>query len=318
MFSSSNNYSVFNPLFYLNYDFYGFGESDELQSCKSSNDQGSGIVVADPINELPQDLLALIFRGLNLANFRNGCQVSSKWNKQLTMHPQLGKHIVYHDNLAMSPEKYLECFGNDVIPFEEYVKHAYDSMPVNIFAILNKPCQAFAPSKKIGDTHVLFYVHESFTLNLLGELFKKCLGNTNGYEYINAGIVAQYGDQPIGKSGWVLLLTDYLPGSRNKRPPAHKSLIVDLAERADLPYEQSDLVSSIAGILAKFVISNRQVRLFGDNPRTFTRVLEQLEGFSCIVGGFGSAGPSVCDDVECYNDDIIGAAALFRCGSAEV
>jgi hypothetical protein len=53
---------------------------------------------------------------------------------------------------------------------------------------------------------------------------------------------------------------------------------------------------------------SHEERLFNDDPYTYTRCQENIEGLKVIVGGFAAAGLDIRNDIYDYGD--IGVAAL--------
>ncbi len=101
---------------------------------------------------------------------------------------------------------------------------------------------------------------------------------------------------------WVVMTRDVLPGSRNKAYDIQKAL----AEAKG--YQVPGFLDAATAILWENQHSN--TRLFNDNPWTYTRCHEKLQGYQLVVGGFAPAGLFVSNY---YGDDErIGVAGLRK------
>ncbi len=148
-----------------------------------------------------------------------------------------------------------------------------------------------------------------FTLKSFGQLAKKYFSESEtGYRVIRSEIVDELGDKSIDKSLWVLMTKDVLPGSRNKSYAEQQDMVGKLAQKALIGYEIPETLEAAVCILAQYFDSN--MRLFSDNPWTYTRCKDKVQGFQMIVGGFVPSGLVVYRND--YDIDDIGVAALRK------
>lgn len=185
-------------------------------------------------------------------------------------------------------------------------------LPPDFSDIWNGPCPIYS-GKKISETHMLVYIPATvdgkpFTLNKLGEIAKRFFPtNDNGYRDIWSGIVDELGDKSI-KSRWVLMTKDVLPGSRNKSYAEQQKIVASLAKKS-LGYEVPDTLEAATCILVQY-FSDSKTRLFNNDPWTYTRCKEKVQGYQTVVGGFAPAGLHViCNG---YDSVHIGVAALRK------
>ena len=191
-------------------------------------------------------------------------------------------------------------------------------LPADITTILNSPC-LFWPGKKVHETHMLVLVPKTvsgklLTLDSLGELIQHpkqgAATKYSQFYWDNTTLKKQYGAKSLDASRWVLMTKDVLPGSRNKSYGEQQKIVADLAEKSLISYEVPGALESAACILSQYFGSN--IRLFSDNPWTYTRCKEKVQGYQMVVGGFAPA----CLCVFYYDDDDgidgIGVAALRK------
>jgi NLR family CARD domain-containing protein 3 len=179
---------------------------------------------------------------------------------------------------------------------------------------LDGPCP-FWPNKKVRDTHLLVLIPATvdgvpFTLNRLEELIKhpKNGGHSTKYRYYGEYTKAQIGAASPPRSYWVLMTRDVLPDSRSKTYEAQKEMVVAHAGRVGLPYELPHAIEAATAILMHHAREGK--RLFGDDPFTYTRCQEVVNGFPVTVGGFSSGGLVV----DNYDNHVhyINAASCLR------
>jgi NLR family CARD domain-containing protein 3 len=187
---------------------------------------------------------------------------------------------------------------------EEWAKYfgevgAAPPLPSNIDGILNSPCP-FWSGKQVKDTHLLVLVPamvdgNPLTLGLLGQLIQSPKGGGSRTTYCNdyshGHVQAGFGNQPSGKSYWVLMTRDLLPKSLNQTYEDQKTLVADYATKANLPYELSHALEAAVAILMHHARTGEC--LYNDNPETYTRCQETvcLKGQPpVILGKFSSEG----------------------------
>ncbi len=265
----------------------------------------------DPIHSLPDELILEVFSHLNLATLGTICCVSKEW-KRLANEPILWKIAIYRE-IAFGNDKWAQCFGKDVVKDEDSTEE-FSSLPSNDFIADCKKFKSIFPEKNAKDSLMLVRLPKTLngglTLKSLGELAKKYFSDSDtGYRVIRSDIVDELADKSIDKSHWVLMTKDVLPGSRNKSYDEQQKIVADLAEKSLISYEVPETLESAACILSQYFDSN--IRLFSDNPWTYTRCKDKVQGFEMvIVGGLSPAGLVVGKDF--CNFDFFGVAALRK------
>lgn len=273
-------------------------------SCENFNETKQ-----DPIETLPYELVLEVFSHLNFATLGTIFSVSKKW-KRLASDETLWKKSDVYDK-AISSKNWAQWFGDEAVKDED-LKEEWESLPWNIARILESRCPIF-PEKRVMDTHMLVRLPKTLngglTLKSLGELAKKYFSDSNsGYRFIWAAIVQELGDKSIDKSHWVLMTKDVLPGSKNKSYGEQQKIVADLAEKSLISYEVPETLESAVCILSQYFGSN--IRLFSDNPWTYTRCKDKVQGYQTVVGAFAPAGLYVTS--VSYDYDRIGVAALRK------
>jgi hypothetical protein len=175
-------------------------------------------------------------------------------------------------------------------------------LPSDMATILDGPCP-FWPNKKVRDTHLLVLIPATvggvpLTLNGLGELIQHPShgGHRTEYRYYGEQTKAQIGAESPPRSYWVLMTRDVLPGSRRKGYADQKELVAGHASREGVPYALPSVMEAATAILMHHARAGD--RLFGDDPWTYTRCQEVVNGCPVVVGGFSSGGLIVsCYDV---------------------
>ena len=267
-------------------------------SCEDFNETKQ-----NPIEILPAELIGEVFSRLNLATLGTICCVSKAW-KRLANEPFLWKSAIYRE-VAFGNDKWAQCFGTDVVQNEDN-REEFSSLPSDDFIADCKKFKSIFPERNAKDSLMLVRLPKTLngglTLKSLEELAKKYFSDSDS---IWTDIVQELGDKSIDKSHWVLMTKDVLPGSRNKSYGEQQKIVADLAENSLIGYEVPETLESAACILSQYFGSN--IRLFSDNPLTYTRCKDEVLGYQTIVGGFGPAGLIV--DCSFYSDDDSGVAA---------
>ena len=273
-------------------------------SCKNFNETKQ-----DSIKTLPDELVLKVFFYLNIATLGTICCVNKAW-KQLANDPILLKKAIYRE-IAFGNDKWAQCFGADVVKDEDK-REEFSSLPSDDFIADCKKFKSIFPGRNAKDSLMLVRLPKTLngglTLKNLGELAKKYFSYSDrGYGFILPPIVQELGDKSIDKSHWVLMTKGILPGSRAKSYSEQQKIVADLAEKSLIGYEVPDTLESAVCILSQYFGSN--IRLFSDNPWTYTYCKDEFEGYQTVVGGFASAGLIVSYDI--YHDNL-GIAALRK------
>jgi len=244
----------------------------------------------DPTSFFSEELVLQIFSHFNLATLGTICCVSKEW-KRLANESTLWKSAIYRE-IAFGNDKWAQCFGKDVVKDEDN-REEFSSLPCQEFIEDCKKFKNIFPEKKAKDTLMLVRLPKTLngqlTLKSLGELAKKYFSNSDtGYRIISSTLVDELGDKSIDKSRWVLMTKDVLPGSSGKNYTYQQKIVDELAEQSLISYEVPETLESAACILSQYFGS--KTRLFSNNPWTYTRCKEKVQGDQTVVGGFGPDG----------------------------
>ena len=183
---------------------------------------------------------------------------------------------------AFGEEKWNEYFGDiGQVP----------KLPEHIEEILGEKCPY--TGKKVRDSHLLTLIPktvngQALTLSKLGELIKSPLkGSSTKYSHFSVG----EHDKAVNSSYWALLLQDVMPNSRNKTFNDQKALV-----KQALGYTVPKAIEVAVSVLMHHVQGGE--KLYSDSPYTYTRCEEKVGEYRVFVGGFGSGGLLVYDDVH--------------------
>jgi len=244
-----------------------------------------------------------IFPHLNLHELGVSCKVNKVW-KQCASTPILWQSVVYHE-IAFSSKNWAEIDADLVKDVE--MKQEILSLPENIAEELS--FSAF-PGKSISETHVLVRMPKGLTIKKLGELAKKYFRiSRNGYRSTREEILTELGDKSVEKPVWLLMTKDVLEGSACKLYDEQEPIVAQLAKKTGVPYQIPTTLEAATCILAEYFRS--KIRLFGDNPYTYTRCQENIQSDQMNVGGFSSIG-GLCLCAHNYIGDNFGVAALRK------
>ena len=138
------------------------------------------------------------------------------------------------------------------------------------------------------ENYVLFYVpgrvrfkgsEKAMTMNTLEEII------TKPYEYFWPPAKEKLG-AVTSHPGWVLMSKTVIPGSRNQTYETQKRM-VEAARDFHMPQALE------ACVLNLMVEAITKVRSYGQDPWTYTRCVEKVEGYPVVVAVFGSGGLAV-------------------------
>ncbi len=163
-------------------------------------------------------------------------------------------------------------------------------LPDDFRAELLKSCPDH-PGKIIAQTYALLFAPdllngEPLTYNTFKPLMENPIeGHATPIRYIWEQIVQDHGNTPLralGKSGYILISRDLIPGSRNKSYAVQQALVAKGGGEVPSFLEMIVLIAAIRNKTGK--------RLYADSPWTYTRCQEQSGGRQLVVGGFAPAG----------------------------
>jgi hypothetical protein len=168
------------------------------------------------------------------------------------------------------------------------------ALPSNIGTILDSACP-FWPAKKVRDTHLLVLIPATvegapFTLNLLGALIQHPNngGHKTEYRHYDSDVKAQLGEKSPDRPYWLLMTREVLEGSRNRSYAVQRGLVEKFAKETQQPYKLPGVLEAATAVLLHHVRTGE--RLLGDEPWTYTRCRELVNGNPTVVGGFELAG----------------------------
>jgi hypothetical protein len=262
------------------------------------------VVPGDSIDRLPVEVLKQVLS--QFSGVGNALIVSPQFNAAAKA-VMLERAEVALSN-AFGAKQWMEFMGAEV--------GAEPPLPENILEILAGLCP-FSRDKIVADTHLLMLIPETINgqpLNLktLGRLFKAkfpSMGDGTGYRHISAEVEDTLGN--YGKSRWVLMTRDVIERSRNERFAKQQALV---AKRGQNNYEVPFTLEAAACILLEYARTNGQTRLYSEEPWTYTRCQEPLDGFKVIVGGFQPDGLFIGANnyINKLNHICIGVAAIMQ------
>ncbi len=115
------------------------------------------------------------------------------------------------------------------------------------------------------------------------------MGNSTQFGYICGDIIAKYGDKKIEKTVIVAITNGIFNNSCSLSVDQQMDLV------KGLKCDMLKLVAVMALTIMRYISSDpaSPLRLFGNDPFTFTRCAEEIRGFNCIFGSFGLPGPYV-------------------------
>ena len=148
---------------------------------------------------------------------------------------------------------------------------------------------------------VLLYIPQRIRVHGKEQDFNlKALKEISGgpFRYFSESVEAQFGDNMA--PGWVLIDKNVIPESRNKDYETQKRMVEERGCSMPSVLE--------AVVLNLMVFAFTRERLYGQEPWTYTRCTEKVDGqYPVVVGGFGSVGLNVCNVIFGYG---------VRCGAA--
>jgi hypothetical protein len=180
-------------------------------------------------------------------------------------------------------------------------------LPTDMATILDGPCP-FWPDQLVKDTHLLVLIPATvggvpLTLNRLGELVKHPShgGHRTEYGCYHERVKAQIGKESPPRSYWLLMTRDVLPGSGSKVYEAQEEMVAAHAGRESVPYALPSVLEAATAILMHH--AREGDRLFGNEPWTYTRCQEVVDGWPVVVGSFSSEGLDVdYDYAACHRN----------------
>lgn len=222
----------------------------------------------DPTAVLPDEVMVEIFKYLDFVALRASTEVSREW-RRLVSDEHTWRAVMRRD----CPRFGAEVWSRAGVEVEE------PELPAEIYDIMRSPCP-YWPEKSVCQTHRLVLIVEGMSLNRLGATFDP------GFRFYPDTVRNRHGDAAPEESYWVLVTRDVVPGSRNKT----------LAEQQDLLAEGDELSHlHEAAAFALLEVQENTTTLLGNDPRTYTRCQDVVDGYPCALGSYVvGRGLSVC------------------------
>lgn len=229
---------------------------------------------------LPRVLILQAFSYLTLTELGDCRQLSKQYHSLVTDEEFL--HRIYA----------IRAFGQN-----RWAKHFGKVGEVPFLKDIHKIMQADCPiwnGKKVIQTHVLMLLPDNvqdkeLTINRLGELARNPRkGFPTSYECIWEQIVKTFGDQPVGKTYWMLMTKEVVPESRGKSYDDQSKLVASITTKAGVEYAVPRIIEVAACIFAKYVSAG--IFLYNDDEMSFTYCQEKIDTHQSVVGGFAPAG----------------------------
>lgn len=239
---------------------------------------------------ISSDLVLVAFEYLEGKDLRNCTLVHSEWNRYLKSDYAMKTlwHRVATKEFAFGPDQYLHFFKKKCINVPR--------LPDDIVKILNEDCPIFGG--KVYQHWMLTYIPACFnddqtdllTLNALEKLVQAPLdvsgGHKTNYCYFY-DVQTRFGDQALGKSLWVLMSKTVVPGTRDKSFQLQQSVVQELREKHKIIYSVPETVLEVAASVSTHYTRTGERCLSSDDPYTYSRVKQTLNGgWAAVVGGF--------------------------------
>ncbi len=259
-------------------------ENQELTVTDKPKSENNGPTVTnkDPFEVIPSAVTVYhIFSYLDLHNLGVSERVSKKWNT-VARTPILRQKAIYRE-IAFNSKHWAQ-WDDEIVRDVDFTQE-HLSLPENIEEELRRSYKAF-PGKRIVETHVLVRIPQGLTIKKLEACARKYLAMNDGGRreaWPTIGL-----DEPTDEPAWLLITAAEINGTKGESYAKQKDIIAALARKAQVPYEVPTTLEAIAAILATYLRSKK--RLFADDPWSYTRCQESIQGYQVIVGGFSPVG----------------------------
>ncbi|MCC5832160.1 MAG: F-box protein [Chlamydiales bacterium] len=247
----------------------------------------------DFFSQQPQEIIIGIFSYLSAIELTKCREVSRKWRR-------LGSDSTIWNALDLRKiSPLLKVFDES-----DWVTHldlpsfnldVVDAPPLDKFQaipILKRSLYSLPIEGNAGIT--LLTIPKGLTFNKLVKLAGlPKVGNRPEFRYIWHSISSEIGDIEVDKTYRIVITNNVFKESRNLSVKAHKALL------SKIGCEMPKIVEATVLLVVTFMSSGE--RLYSDNPCTYTRCSEQIDGYQLVVGGFSLDGIDVNFD---YFDDV--------------
>jgi len=235
---------------------------------------------------VPKEIVGEIFKFLSPEDLARTARVCRKWNEVgsneslwrafdlKTLFPLLREL----DEKTWQKYADLDALGLSVA----------DATPPDNRKIIPELKRLFASLKIEGNKGItLLTMPKGLSLNKLVQFARSPKeGNPTDFKRTWMEISETLGDITVGKTYRIAITNTVLEGSRNLSFAAQQELVNK--SRCAVPKVLE--VSTLAILTYISSPKSSPVRLYGDNPWTYTRCPEQIIGYNLVVGGFAPAG----------------------------
>jgi len=237
-----------------------------------------------PFQEIPEEILLIIFGYLSLRDQDTACCVCRRW--RVVGNDETLKEI---KAFAFGATKWKRHFGDVGVE---------PPLPDSIFRIFRGPCP-FWPEKRLQDTHLLLLIPETvngkhLALSTFLDLIKTPkIGEKTKYKYYYDTIKASYENKSF-PSHWCLMTRAVLPNSREKSYDIQKDLTAfDIREDKSF-YTMPTILDAAVSILVHYMSAEKQLYIDNkmENQRIYTQCQETIENNQCLE--FFARGSKVC------------------------
>jgi len=216
-------------------------------------------------------------------------------------------------------QQVVDSFPSPIIGKDKWVHSLGDPgrvppVPKEIYQELIQPCP-FWPKKTVGQTHILAWMPKTITrlsdqdessqpltLTLLDNLVKEGpKGDRKGFMHIWENIKTDLDDMST-KGHWALMTKDLVPESRGQNYKDQGALVEKRG------YFIPSVIEASSIIFLHEIFSGEY--LFGLDPCSYTRCVEEIQGVPLVVGGFSHNGLDINDKEA--DGDCVGTAAVRR------
>jgi len=246
-----------------------------------------------PINQLPLDMIREIFTKLSIPEVCKASGVCKKWQEEVG---KLSDEANDPTLRIFGPEKWEKLGYN--------INGTVPPLPRNLDLFI-KWLRNSLRGKNEAPTCSVIYMPEGLTLKKMKELVEE---KGTGFGYLYDPVLSEFGEKGVEESGWIVITNDIIEGSRGKTYDLQKGLV---AEKTGAKCRLPALLEVLACCLMNYVESNKTEYLFGQEPWTYTRCQEQMNGWPLNVGGFASGGLSVSGDSFVLGDYGVAACRKF-------
>ena len=227
---------------------------------------------------LPDDMIKLVLSKLDLHSLARSSGVCRQW-RTLAHTPELMEDI-----LRRTPQ--ISIFGE-----EEWRRHfdlpdgiSFGDAPSFNAEVLHRLARHAALPIEDDAGITLLTLPEGLTFNKLVELAgAPRQGEAAKFQYIWDDFQTAYGDEVVTKTYRIAITNNVLEESRRKSVAEQKALVGRFVTRMPKTLEAATLC------IVTF-ISAYPKQPFGDEPWTYTRCEENINGYQMLVGGFSPAG----------------------------